>query len=112
MIPLNLDPETRKVFNKEQGIRNLENYFSFRNESPEEALKTRPYLANRAIALLDEIQELTGLEYVFLHIQGGPRGGSYCVLREKSYEPSNVVHSTLGSYNKAYFEKFLKENII
>ncbi|MDP3728867.1 MAG: hypothetical protein Q8R18_05460 [bacterium] len=108
MISLNLDPQTRRVFDRDKNIRNLEGYFHFGNQSPKEVLLLKPSLANKAIGLLNKIQEITGSEYVFLHIQGGPSGGSYCVPRPKDYKPSEAVHSVLGCYDRAYFQKFLE----
>ena len=89
-------------------ILNMRGYFSL-DDSPEDLLKEDPSLARRAIALLDRIKKLSGVEYTFVHIQEGPFGG-YCAPKPKDYTPENqnVTH-LLGSYDKEYFVDFLEK---
>ena len=96
---------------KHDQIHYLEEYF-IRCDSPEEFLKKEPSLANRAITLLERIQELFGVEYVFAHLQESSLS-SYSIPSPRSYCPSNPRITRLyGIYDIAYFKDFLrnKEN--
>lgn len=107
MLTLRLQPAARQRFERNIAIRDLEGYFSFQ-DSPARELLIRPELAQKAIELLDKIQDLTQKEYAFTHIQEGPLG-AYCVPTPKDYCPKNLnVTNILGSYDKKYFQTFLE----
>jgi len=93
---------------KHEKILSFKTYFSF-EDSPEEFLRENPSLAKRAIRLLDRIEKFCGVEYAFVHVQEGPFGG-YCAPTPKNYKPQNpLVTKVLASYDRQYFEDFLRK---
>ncbi len=91
-------------------IGDLKEYFTFPDE-PRSIIQRRPELAHRAVDLLDKIKDLTKQEYVFLHIQSGPFGGT-CAPRPRDYNPSSVTNTILGSYDRQYFVDFLQKQLV
>ncbi|MDP3728686.1 MAG: hypothetical protein Q8R18_04500 [bacterium] len=113
MIRLNLDilgSEIRKAYEKDMAIKCLEDYFTFGKVTPKEVLFSKPYLAKKAINLLNQIKELTGEEYTFVRIQCLPFTGISCSPYPINYDPQDAVNHVLGRYDRQYFVDFLAQN--
>ncbi|MDP3728546.1 MAG: hypothetical protein Q8R18_03780 [bacterium] len=93
-----------------ESIGDLKEYFTF-PDAPGALIQRRPELAQRAINLLDKIQEISNQEYVFLHVQSGPFGG-ICAPRPKNYNPNSVTNTILGSYDRQYFVNFIEKHVV
>lgn len=86
-------------------IEDLENYVILKKR-PEEIIDIS--LLEKALSLLEKASEITGREYVFKRFQQKGLPGVIDLL-PKDYNINSQVCWVIGTYDKSYFQKRIKE---